>query len=164
MITQKITHNKDTGKIIQFQEYKDNVLCIEELYNEDNMVIQRNYPMDNSMVKLFFDNEYWYVLNKTSHIVYKENNSLYRITKYSRKDNPNPIEENLIISLGSRIRIKEDSEECTQLCTPIDNNKAVDIIKELFKQKILNKHDLSEATLTKNKTKIIYTNWEINER
>ncbi len=173
MITQKITYDNNTGNIRIFQEYKNNVLYIEELYNEDNMVIQRNYPMDNSMVKLFFDNEHWYVLKKTSYIktmdevfhvqniIYDENDSLhsfysYRITKYTRKDNPNPISGNLIITLGNRI--EADSEECTQLCTPIDNDKGVDIIKEIFKQKLLRKHNLIEDILTKNKAKIKYIN------
>jgi hypothetical protein len=183
MITQKITYNKDTGNIIKFQEYNNNVLTTEELYNEDNMVIQRNYPRDKSMVKLFFDNEYWYVLKKTSYIktmdevfhvsnlVYDEYDSLHkyfslRITKYKRANTPlNPIEENLVISLGSRI--EPDSDECTQLCTPIDNNKGVQIIKELYKQEVLKRHKLYDKVLEGNEVKLnklIYTNWEINER
>lgn len=153
MITQKITYNKDTGNIILFQEYNNDVLTTEELYNEKNMVVQRNFPIDKSMVKLFFDNEYWYVLKKTLFIntmdeVFHVPNTLfsYRITKYKKQETPlNPIEENLVISLGSRI--EPDSDICTQLCTSIDNDKAVLIIKELFKKELLKKHDLWEDIL-----------------
>lgn len=177
MITQKIIYDNDTGKIKEFQEYKDNVLTTTETYNEMEMVIQRNYPMDNSMVKLFFDNEYWYVLKKTSYIktmhevfhvtniIYDENDSLhryfsYRVTKYSKKDTPNnPIEENLVITIGSRI--EADSEECTQLCTPIDNDKAVVIIKELFTKDLLKKYDILGLNKDEwNKQKLKYTKHE----
>jgi hypothetical protein len=47
--------------------------------------------------------------------------------------------------------------ECTQLCTPIDNNKGVEIIKELYKQEMLKNLNLSEPTLKNNNSKLIYT-------
>lgn len=162
MITQKIIHNKDTGKIIQFQEYKDNVLCIEELYNEDNMLIQIHKPIEDSLTKLFFDDEYWYVFKKNL----SKRKYSYRITKYVRKDshnnyNANPIETN-VISLGSALYFKRN--ECTQLCTPITNDKGIKIIKELYKKEMLQRHNLLDIQNKNNRQKIIFTNWHINER
>lgn len=143
MITQKITYNKDTGNIMRFQEYNNGELTTEELYNKNNMIIQRNYHSDNTMVKLFFDDEYWYVLKKSS---YGDISYSNKITKYKKQDTPyNPIEKNLALVLGDRIKV--DSVTCDKLYETIDNGLAVLIIKQVFKKQILERYDLCVTTL-----------------
>ena len=174
MITHKIIYDNNTGNIKQFQEYKDNVLSFEEIYNEDNILIQINHPNDKTL-KLFYDNEYWYVFKKRNYaITMKEvfgvpmllndendNNIFsYTIAKYNKINTPeNPLIGNTI-SLANRIQIFE--EECTQLRTPIDNDSAITIIKKLFVKYNLKRNGLFEGVL-ESLNKINNKDWESNE-
>lgn len=156
MIKQKIIYDKDTGFIQEYQEYINDVLFLQELYNEENILIQINQPQEDKITKLFYGDNFWYVVRKysfddLSQFEKSKNNkhSGYTLSKFSRTHTPqNPIITTQVISKLTEIDI--NIEHGTQLCTSINNEDAIKIIRELYASHNLKKYNLFDYTNPKN--------------